>query len=69
MHTIELSDEQALQLWEQLPEIQKKRILAKVVQNGKKSINQPRKAGSGKSGILYIAPDFYEPVEGFEDYQ
>jgi hypothetical protein len=67
--SIELTDEQALRLWEQLPEEQKKRILSKANQNG----NQPKRPkpqfGSGKDAILHISDDFYEPVEGFEDYQ
>ncbi|MBI4293600.1 MAG: type II toxin-antitoxin system Phd/YefM family antitoxin [Betaproteobacteria bacterium] len=29
---------------------------------------QPRKPGSGKGQILYIAPDFDATPEGFEDY-
>ena len=29
---------------------------------------QPRKPGSGKGQILYIAPDFDAIPEGFEDY-
>jgi len=69
MPSIELTDEQALNLWEQLPEEQKKRVIAQTEQNGSKPIKQRRQAGSGKDAILYIAPDFYEPVEDFEDYQ
>ena len=29
---------------------------------------QPRKPGSGKGQILYIAPDFDATPEGFEEY-
>lgn len=29
---------------------------------------QPRKPGSGKGQILYIAPDFDATPEGFKDY-
>lgn len=29
---------------------------------------QPRKPGSGKGQILYVAPDFDASPEGFEDY-
>ena len=29
---------------------------------------QPRKPGSGKGQILYIAPDFNATPEGFKDY-
>ena len=29
---------------------------------------RPRKPGSGKGQILYIAPDFDATPEGFEDY-
>ncbi len=29
---------------------------------------EPRKPGSGKGQILYIAPDFDATPEGFEDY-
>lgn len=28
----------------------------------------PRKPGSGKGQVLYIAPDFDETPEGFQDY-
>lgn len=40
--------------------------LAKLVPPGKPG--QPRKPGSGKGQILYIAPDFDATPEGFEDY-
>lgn len=33
-----------------------------------KKPGQPRKPGSGKGQILYIAPDFDATPEGFEDY-
>ena len=29
---------------------------------------QPRKPGSGKGQILYVAPDFDSTPEGFKDY-
>ena len=29
---------------------------------------QPRKPGSGKGQILYVAPDFDATPQGFEDY-
>ena len=29
---------------------------------------QPRKPGSGKGQILYVAPDFDATPKGFEDY-
>ena len=29
---------------------------------------QPRKPGSGKGQVLYIAPDFDSTPEGFKDY-
>ena len=69
MPTLELTEEQALSLWEQLPDTQKKRIVAQTVQNENKPLKRRRQAGSGKEAVLYVAPDFYEPVEGFEDYQ
>jgi prevent-host-death family protein len=40
--------------------------LIKLVPLGKPG--QPRKPGSGKGQILYIAPDFDATPEGFEDY-
>ena len=69
MPSIELTDEQALNLWEQLPEEQKKRVIAQTEQNGNKLKRPKPQFGIGNDAILYIAPDFYEPVEGFEDYQ
>jgi len=42
MPSIELTDEQALNLWEQLPEEQKKRVIAQTEQNGSKPIKQRR---------------------------
>jgi len=40
----------------------------KLVPLGKPSLTQPRKPGSGKGQILYVAPDFDAPPEGFKDY-
>ena len=31
-------------------------------------LKQPRKPGSGKGQILYVAPDFDATPEGFENY-
>ena len=69
MPSLELTDEQALRLWEQLPEEQKKRVMAHVAQSSPVASKLRRQAGSGKDAVRYIAPDFYEPAEGFEDYQ
>lgn len=66
MPTLELTDEQVIALLQQLPEEQKRRILAQLsrsAQPGKR-----RKFGSAKNEILYMAPDFDAPLEEFKDY-
>jgi hypothetical protein len=65
MPTLELTDEQVIALIEQLPEAQKRRVVAKL----KRSL-QPlkrRKFGSAKNDIVYMAPDFDAPLEDFKD--
>jgi Protein of unknown function (DUF2281) len=66
MPTLELTDEQAIDLLQQLPEDQKQRVLAQLSRSSR--VGKKRKAGSAKGDILYIAPDFDAPPEDFKDY-
>lgn len=66
MATLELTDEQVIALLEQLPEEQKQRIAARLLQPAPA---RPRpQFGSGKNDILYIADDFDAPLEDFKEY-
>jgi hypothetical protein len=66
MPILELSDEQVIKLFQQLPNDQKQRILGLLTQTSGKS--KPRKYGSAKNDILYMAPDFDAPLEEFKEY-
>jgi hypothetical protein len=66
MPTLELTDEQVIDLVQQLPEDQKQRILSQLA--GSSRAGKKRKAGSAKNDILYMAPDFDAPLDDFKDY-
>ena len=66
MPILELSDEQAINLLQQLPDDQKQRILELLSRTPAKK--KRRKFGSAKDDILYMAPDFDAPLEEFKDY-
>ena len=66
MPTLELTDEQAVDLLKQLPEDQQQRVVAHL--EGRSRTGKKRKAGSAKNDILYMAPDFDAPLDDFKDY-
>jgi hypothetical protein len=66
MPVLELTDEQVIALVEQLPEEQRKRVLAELSQPA--PAGKRRKAGSAKHDILYMAPDFDATPEDFKEY-
>jgi hypothetical protein len=66
MPTLELTDEQVIDLLQQLPEDQKQRVLGQLM--GSSRVGKKRKAGSAKNDILYMAPDFDAPLDDFKDY-
>jgi uncharacterized protein DUF2281 len=66
MPTLELTDEQVIELVEQLSEDQKQRVLGQLMGSGR--AGKKRKAGSAKNDILYMAPDFDAPLEDFKEY-
>jgi hypothetical protein len=63
---LELSDEQVINLFQQLPDDQKQRILGLL--SGTSGKSKRRKYGSAKNDILYMAPDFDAPLEEFNEY-
>ena len=66
MATLELSDEQIITLLEQLPDEQKQRIAARLLQSAPA---RPRpQFGSANDDILYIAEDFDAPLDDFKEY-
>jgi hypothetical protein len=66
MATLDLTDEQVLALVQQLPEDQKRRLLAQL--EGPSQAKPKRTFGSAKDDIVYMAPDFDAPLEEFEEY-
>ena len=66
MLVLELTDEQVIQLLQQLPEDQKKRVWEKVSE----ATHERRRPqfGSGKADILYMAHDFDAPLDDFKEY-
>jgi hypothetical protein len=66
MPTLELSDEQVINLLQQLPDDQKQRILGLLSQTSGK--RKRRMYGSAKNDILYMAPDFDAPLEELKEY-
>jgi uncharacterized protein DUF2281 len=66
MPTLELTDEQVIDLLQQLSEDQKQRVLGQLM--GSNRAGKKRKAGSAKNDILYMAPDFDAPLDDFKDY-
>jgi hypothetical protein len=66
MPILHLTDEQAIALLEQLPEEQRKRVLAGLSRTSQ-SAKRPR-FGSAKNDILYMADDFDAPLEDFKEY-
>lgn len=66
MPVLELTDEQVIQLLQQLPEAQRQRVISRLA---KPSGSKPRpQFGSGKEDILHIAEDFDAPLDDFKDY-
>ncbi len=66
MAVLELTDEQVLQLLQQLPDEQRKRVLNRMAQPAKP---KPRpRFGSAKEDIQFIAADFDAPLDDFKDY-
>ncbi len=61
MPILHLTDEQAVGLLQQLPEEQKRRVLAQVSEVAQ-TAKRPR-FGSAKDDILYMAEDFDAPLE------
>ncbi len=66
MPILELTDEQVIALLQQLPEVQKQRVLARLSQSNK---NRPHpQFGSAKDDIIAIAEDFDAPLDDFKEY-
>jgi hypothetical protein len=69
MPILELTDEQALALLEQLSEEQKKRLLTQLSPTAPERKTEKRMVfGSAKNDILYLAEDFDAPIEDFKEY-
>jgi hypothetical protein len=66
MPVLELTDEQVIALIQDLPEAQKKRVMARFAEKSS-SAKRPQ-FGSAKNDILYIADDFDAPLEDFKEY-
>ena len=66
MPVLELTDEQAIALLQDLPEAQKQRVMASIA--SKKSLRKRPQFGGAKNDILYIADDFDAPLEDFKEY-
>jgi hypothetical protein len=66
MPVLELTDEQVIQLLQQLPEEQRKRVLSRMVPSAKL---KPRpRFGSAKKDIQFMAEDFDAPLDDFKEY-
>lgn len=76
MLTLDLTDEQIITLLEQLPETRRARVINRfaVARNAPAEPESaaPQKSqplfGYAKEAILYIAPDFDEPLDDFKEY-
>jgi hypothetical protein len=66
MPVLELTDEQAIALLEQLTEEQRQRVLARLSQPARP--RRRRQFGIAKDDILHIAEDFDAPLEDFREY-
>ena len=65
MPLLELSDEQVVALFEQLPEAQKQRILHRLQNREQRPV--PR-FGILPGSVRYMAPDFDARLEDFREY-
>ena len=66
MPVTDLTEEQIVELLQQMPDEQKKRVWQRLAQN---TPERPRpQFGSGKADILYMADDFDAPLEEFREY-
>jgi len=66
MPVLELTDEQAIALLEQLPEEQRERVITRFSQQARP--RRRRQFGAAKADILYIAEDFDAPLDEFKEY-
>lgn len=69
MPTLELTDEQAIALLQQLPKAQQQRVLKQLAQTPPPPSKPRPQFGSGKKDVLHIANDFYAPLADFEEYR
>ncbi len=66
MPVLELTDDQVVELFQNISATQQERILARLV---KENSHQKRpQFGSAKNDILFIAEDFDAPLEDFKEH-
>ena len=66
MPVLELTDDQVVELFQNISVSQKERILARLVKEN--SYRKRPQFGSAKNDILFIAEDFDAPLEDFKEY-